>query len=93
MFVCLFLPSVHNGEMEFELGGSWAFQGIYAYGILTVISVVTQSLPTLVSHVLHAPRVGPRTPSLLEVFEDLTLLTSRGAHVSQKVLTLIFKLQ
>ena len=61
-----------------------------ACGILTVISVVTQSLPTLVSHVLHSPCVEPH-PLSSTGLPNLTLLTSRGAHVSQKVLK--FKLQ
>ena len=66
------------------------FKVTIAYGILTIISVVTQSLPTLVSHVLHSPCVEPQPLSSTSL-PNLTLLTSRDAHVSQKVLT--FKLQ
>ena len=77
-------------KWSLSLADHGLFKVTIAYGILTVISVVTQSLPTLVSHVLHSPCVEPH-PLSSTGLPNLTLLTSRGAHVSQKVLT--FKLQ
>ena len=76
-------------KWSLSLADHGLFKVTIAYGILT-ISVVTQSLPTLVSHVLHCPCVEPQ-PLSSTGLPNLTLLTSRGAHVSQKVLT--FKLQ
>ena len=50
------------------------FKVTIAYGILTIISVVTQSLPTLVSHVLHSPCVEPQ-PLSSTGLPNLTLLS------------------